>query len=86
MVALVFNSYWLRKDHHIATYALEFCAARLNAAVMVNFLACVKTDVEALEVIRNFRLVCSIDREKPHQPITYNFAARIHLEYGGQML
>ena len=39
------------------------CAARLSATVMVGYLACVKTDVEAHEMIQYCGLAYSIDRE-----------------------
>ena len=46
---------------------------------------CVKTDVEADEMIWNCGLVYSIDREKPHYLITFSFAVRIHSEYSDEM-
>ena len=48
---------------------------------MVSYLACVKTNMEAHEMIQNCELVYSINREKIYVPI---FAVRICLEYSGQ--
>ena len=42
---------------------MVLCAARLSAAIMVSYLACVKTDVEVHEKIRNCGLFYSIDRK-----------------------
>ena len=61
---------------------MVLCAARLHTTVMVSYLACVKTDMEAHEIIWNCRLLYSIDREKPYQPVTFSFAVRICSEYG----
>ena len=41
--------------------------------------------MKAHEVIWNCGLVYSIDREKPHQLITFSFEPRVHLECSDHM-
>ena len=55
---------------------MALCTARLSATLWLH----VETIVESHEMIWNF------NREKPHQPITFRFATRIHSEYSNQML
>ena len=57
------------------THGMALCTARLSATLWLH----VETIVEAHEMIWNF------NREKPHQPITFRFATRIHSEYSNQM-
>ena len=54
---------------------MTLCAARLSATsyvvVISSCLACIKTDVEAHEMIQNCELVHSINREKLYQLILW---------------
>ena len=59
--------------------------ARLSATIMVSCLAYVKTDMETHEAVRNCKIVYSIHREMPYQPITFSFAARICSEHSDQI-
>ena len=70
MVALVFN---IGYDQHLHNYGMVLCSARLNTAIMVSYLARVKTNVERHEMIRISGLVHSVDTEKPHLPIVFSF-------------
>ena len=62
---------------------MVLCAARLNAAIMVRYLACVKTDVEVHEKIRHCGLFYSTDR-KASSANYVKFAVRITSEYNDQ--
>ena len=41
--------------------------------------------MKAHEAIYNSGLVCSTDREKPHQPIAFSFVVRIYSECNAQI-
>ena len=71
------------------TYSMILCAARLSearlsATIIVSYLACVKINVETHDMIQNSGLVSSMDREKPHRPITFSFVVRICSELSDQ--
>ena len=65
----------------VSAYGIALCAARLHNVIMFIYLAGIKS-MEAHETIKNRTQVRpSINGEKPHQPITFSFAVRIHSEY-----
>ena len=51
MVALAFNTGYMRRS--ACAYQVVLCATRLSAAIMAGYLAHVRTDVEAHEMVRN---------------------------------
>ena len=73
----------MERSAHI--YSMVLYPVRLSATIMVSCLACVKTDMEAHEMVRNCEIVYSINREMPYQPITFSFAASICSEYSDQV-
>ena len=71
----------MKYDKLACMYGMVLCVAKLSSPL---WLAHVKTDVEAHEMIQSYGLVYSINREKPHQPITFSFVERMCLEYSDQ--
>ena len=59
---------------------MVLCAARLNATIMVSYLACVKTDVEVHEKIWH----CGLFYSTIEKALSAKFAVRITSEYSDQ--
>ena len=71
----------------ISTYIWHgaLCCQINNRHYSCLFCMCKNQCGSTYETIQNCKLVYSINREKPHQPITFSFVARIHSEHSDQM-